>query len=68
MVTIDDMYGKCMAHSYYYSTYFVLHIYIYQICLTFTLPVIIVFFCNISVLHKIWQVSESWLGLWCSEQ
>ncbi|XP_025078359.1 opsin, ultraviolet-sensitive-like isoform X2 [Pomacea canaliculata] len=57
MVTKTE--GQCEGHRDYLAAYLVLHVYVYQLCLAYTLPIIIVFAANISVLRKICQVERT---------
>ncbi|KAL8583919.1 hypothetical protein ACOMHN_009672 [Nucella lapillus] len=50
--------GECLSVRQYADVYIVLHVYLYQVTLTFLLPVGAVFVCNISVLCKIRQVER----------
>ncbi|XP_050401949.1 FMRFamide peptide receptor frpr-18 [Patella vulgata] len=59
LVMVTNNNSQCESIPELYTIYTALHVYFYQFCLIFTLPVIIVFVCNIMVLCKIHHVRKA---------
>ena len=52
----SDADAVCIAPAHYLHIYVIMHVYMYQLALQFSLPSLLTLVCNMSILWKIWRL------------